>query len=37
MLNIKNIGSSQIKDWEEEGKGLPFPVVFFVVFNSLPN
>lgn len=37
VLNIENIGGSQIRDLEEEGEGLPFPVVFFVVFNDLPN
>lgn len=27
MLNIESIGGSQIRDWEEEGEGLPFPAV----------
>ena len=24
LLNIESIGGSQIRDWEEEGEGLPF-------------
>lgn len=35
VLNIESIGGSQIRDWEEEGEGLPFPVMFFVVFNHI--
>ena len=27
VLNIESIGGSQIRDREEEGEGLPFPVV----------
>lgn len=37
VLNTESIGRSQIGDWEEEGEGLPFPVVFFIVLNDLPN
>lgn len=35
LLNIESIGGSQIRDWEEEGEGLPFPVVFFVVLYQI--
>ena len=35
VLNIESIGGSRIGDWEEEGEGLPFPVVFFVIFNHI--
>lgn len=37
LLNIESIGGGQIWDREEEGEGLPFPVVFFVIFNHIPN
>lgn len=35
VLNIESIRDSQIRDWEEEGEGLPFPVVFFVILNHI--
>lgn len=37
VLNTENVRGSQMRDLEEEGEGLPFSVVFFVVFNHLPN
>lgn len=37
VVTLLNIGDSQIRDWEEGGEGLPFPSVFFVIFNHIPN